>query len=173
MINIGNKIVVVGVSASGKSTFTRKLAVKTNLPAVYMDAIMWKPGWVYVGDNETVEKLEEVSLTDKWIIEGYISKDARTFVFDRADTIIYLDYSPWVSVWRYIKRWWKHRKSARPELEGSPEKFSFKFLKLVWNKGEAISLNKFLDKVTKKEKIIILKSPKETKRFLENIPLFP
>lgn len=169
MTNIGKKIVVVGVSASGKSTFTKKLAAKTNLPATFMDAIMWKPGWVYIGDEETIRKLDEVSLAEKWIIEGYISKNARTFVFDRADTIIYLDYSPWVSSWRYIRRWWKHRKNARPELEGSPEKFSFKFLKLVWKKGEAISLNKFLEKPEIKNKIITLKSPKQALTFLQEL----
>ncbi len=168
MINLGNKIVVVGVSASGKSTFTKKLASKTNLPVTFMDAIMWKPGWVYIGDEETIKKLEEVSLTERWIIEGYISKNARTSVFDRADMIIYLDYSPWVSSWRYIKRWWMHRKNARPELEGSPEKFSFKFLKLVWTKGEAISLNKFLEKADK-NKIVKLTSPRKAKVFLKSI----
>ncbi len=170
MINLGSKIVVVGVSASGKSTFTKKLESKTNLQAAFMDAIMWKPGWVYIGDEETIKKLEEVSLTEKWIIEGYISKNARASIFDRADTIIYLDYSPWVSSLRYIKRWWKHRKNARPELEGSPEKFSFKFLKLVWTKGEAISLNKFLERADK-NKIIILTSPRKADAFLNSLVL--
>lgn len=169
MINLGHKIVIVGVSASGKSALTRKLAAKTNLPAIFMDAIMWKPGWDYIGDSETVKKLDEVSSGKEWIIEGYISKDARTFVFDRADTIIYLDYSPIVSSWRYIKRWWKHRKDPRPELEGSPEKFDFKFLKLVWTKGEAISLNKFLAQVKNQNKIIVLKSPRKAQKFLQNL----
>lgn len=168
MTNIGNKIVIVGVSASGKSTFTKKLASKVDLPATFMDAIMWKPGWVYIGDEETIKKLEEVSLTEKWIIEGYISTNARTFIFDRADTIIYLDYSFWISSWRYIKRWWKHRKNARPELEGSPEKFDFKFLKLVWTKSEAISLDKFLEKVDK-DKIIKLTSPRKAEDFLNSL----
>lgn len=166
MANLGNKIVVVGVSASGKSTFTKKLAAETNLPVVFIDAIMWKPGWNYIGDEETIKRLGEESLKDKWIIEGYISKEARAFLFDRADTIIYLDYSPWVSLWRYIKRWLKHRKNARPELEGSPEKFSFKFLKLVWTKGEAISLNESLNQVSDKNKIITLRSPREASVFL-------
>jgi adenylate kinase family enzyme len=168
MNNLGNKIVVVGVSASGKSTFTKRLATKINLPVICMDAIMWKPGWVYIGDEETVNKLKEVSLADKWIIEGYISSNARTFLFDRADTIIYLDYSPWVCSWRYVMRWWKHRKNARPELDGSPEKFSFKFLTLVWKKGEAVSLDKFLDKVDK-NKIIKLDSLRKTEIFLNSL----
>lgn len=166
MTNIGKKIVVVGISASGKSTFTRKLASKIHLPAIFIDSIMWKPKWEYIGDEETTKKLDEASSGSEWIIEGYITKKARDFVFDRADTIIYLDYSKIISAWQYIKRSLKHRKNSRPELVGSPDKFSFKFLKLVWTKGEAISLNKFLSKIENKNKIITLKSPRESRIFL-------
>lgn len=166
MREFGTKIVVVGVSAAGKSTFSRRLAEKLQLPLILMDAIMWKPGWEYIGDEDVVRKLDLFSQQDKWIIEGYVSSDARTFLFDRADTIIYLDYSPLVCAWRYIKRWWKHRRTPRPELEGSPEKFSFKFLKLVWTKGEAISLDKYLETVVPQSKIITLRSPQEAEKFL-------
>jgi adenylate kinase family enzyme len=169
MSKLGSKIVVVGVSAAGKSTFSRKLAQVSGLPLTLMDSIMWKPGWKYVGDEETVRKLDGASSQQEWIIEGYISKQARTFVFNRADSIIYLDYSPLTSSWRYIKRYWKHRKDPRPELKGSPEKFDFKFLKLIWTKGEAISLNRYLKEVNPQTKIIILHSPKEAKKFLDQI----
>ncbi len=166
MNNLGKKIVIVGVSASGKSTFAKKLSEKTHLPFFLMDAIMWNPGWKYIGDEETVKKLEEISTGDEWLIEGYISKEARTFIFDRADTIIYLDYPPIVATIRYLKRWLKHRKNPRPELEGCPEKFDWKFMKLVWTKGEAISLNKFLAKIKNPEKLIKLTSVSQTNAFL-------
>lgn len=94
---------------------------------------------------------------------------ARTLLFNRADTVIYLDYAPVISTWRYLKRWWKHRKNPRPELQGSPEKFDFKFMKLVWTKGEAISLNKFLAEVGNQDKIIKLCSPRATRDFLERL----
>lgn len=169
MKDIGNKIVIVGVSGSGKSTFARKLEKKINKRAFFMDAIMWKPGWQYVGDEQTAKGIEEILLKNtEWIIEGYIVKNIRTRVLEEASTIIYLDYSQWVSVFRYLKRCWKHRKTPRLELEGSPEKFSFKFLKLVWTKGETISLNKFLEKVDQ-NKIIKLKSPKEALRLLGSL----
>jgi len=167
MREIGKKVVIVGVSASGKSTLARRLSEKTGLPIFLMDAIMWNPGWHYIGDEKTVQKLGGISLQDEWIIEGYISKDARTFIFDRADTIIYLDYPPIVATVRYVKRWIKHRKIPRPELEGSPEKFDCKFLKLVWNKGEAVSLNKFLSKIKDPTKLIRLTSVRQTKVFLQ------
>jgi adenylate kinase family enzyme len=164
-----NRVVIVGVSASGKSTLARELSSKTNLPVIFIDEIMWNPGWEYIGDDATVTKLEQESQKPTWIIEGYIAKAARTFIFERADTIIYLDYSPWVASLRYVTRWWKHRIHPRPELPGSPEKFSFKFLKLVWTKGESFSLIKFLKAIPDQSKIVILHSPKETVVFLKKI----
>lgn len=164
-----NRIVIVGVSASGKSHFGRRLADRLGLPLVHMDAMMWKPGWDYIGDDATNERLEEESQKDSWIIEGYITKASRTFLFEQADSIIQLDYSPLVASWRYIKRWWKHRKQARPELEGSPEKFSWKFLKLVWTKGESVTLEKFLKEVVDQGKIVTLRSPKEAEKFLKKL----
>jgi adenylate kinase family enzyme len=169
MTKLGTKIVVVGVSAAGKSTFSRKLTHKIDLPLTHMDSIMWKPGWNYIGDDETVRRLDEISSGPQWIIEGYISKEARTFIFDRADSIIYLDYSPLVSSWRYTKRCLKHRNDPRPELKGSPENFSFRTLHLVWTKGEAITLNTYLKQVKAQDKITVLRSPREAKKFLRSI----
>ena len=62
-----------------------------------------------------------------------------------------------------------HRKNARPELEGSPEKFSFKFLRTVWMKCEAITLDVFLSKVDDKIKIIKLNSPKGVEDFINKL----
>jgi adenylate kinase family enzyme len=169
MNSLGKRIAIIGVSASGKSVFSRELGERTNIPVTYVDALMWKPGWNYIGDETTVSKLIEISQKPEWIIEGYIEKEARPAVFENADSIVYLDYPRRVAVWRYIKRWWKHRKDARPELEGSPDRFSFKFLKLVWTKGEAISLERFLAGLSNQGKIIKLTSPRQAKIFLDKI----
>ncbi len=168
MENIGKKIIVVGVSASGKSTFARALSEKNHLPLILMDSIMWNPGWKYVGDEETARRLDTLSSGKEWIIEGYITKEARVFVFDRADTIVYLDYPRIMGVIRYLKRWWAHRKTPRPELQGSPDHFNWEFLKLIWRKGEAVSLDKFLADVQDQRKIVRLTSLKQTKSFLQN-----
>ena len=109
MSKLGKRTVVLGVSASGKSTFARVLANKTDLPLIHIDQIMWKPGWQYIGDEETVRRIKEVSGNEEWIIEGYIEKGARVELFNQADTILYLDYPAWIPALRYIKRWWQHR----------------------------------------------------------------
>lgn len=169
MKNIGKRILVIGVSASGKSTFARKLAEKTGLPLTNVDAFMWQPGWLYIGDEATVAKLQEIGAGEEWMIEGYIEKGARPFLFDRADIIIYLDYPRIVATMRYLKRWLKHHKNPRPELAGCPEKFDWEFMKLVWRKGETWSVNKFLSQMPSQEKVIKLTSLRATKNFLHKL----
>lgn len=167
MDNLGKKIVIVGVSASGKSTFARKIAEKIKLPVIHVNTIIWKPGWQPIGNEETAKKLKKIGSKEEWIIEGYITKEVRAFIFDRADTIIYLDYPPIVATLRYLKRWLKHRKNPRPELTGSPEKFDWEFMKLVWNKQEAVSLNKFLGQIKEPNKLMKLTSVRKTEAFLK------
>jgi adenylate kinase family enzyme len=168
-MNLGKKILVVGVSASGKSVFSRELGKRTGLPVTYVDALMWKPGWNYIGVEATIKLLDEVSQKSEWILEGYVDKKDQSFVLERADTIIYLDYSSIIVVWRYIKRSWMHRKDPRPELEGSPDKFSLEFLMRIWNKKEAYYLNKSLAAMSNQTKLIKLNSPKKAKILLQEI----
>lgn len=166
---LGTKIVVLGVSASGKSTFARSLAKKTFIPIMHMDMHMWQPGWNYVGNEATVAIIKEAAKRDRWIIEGYIEKEAREELFNSADTILYLDYSGWVASWRYIRRWLTHRKEPRPELPGSPDKFSFKFLKLVFTKGEVYRLEQLFKSGKWDNKITRFKTPKEAEQLLQSL----
>lgn len=166
---LGTKIVVLGVSASGKSTFARMLAQKTQLPLVHIDEIMWKPGWQYIGDEETIRLIKEVSEKERWLIEGYIEKGAQRDLFTKADTLLYLDYPPCLPAFRYLKRWVKHRKDPRPELPGCPEKFSFDFLVRVYKKKEVYRLEKLLKEGHWDSKIIRFKTPKQAEHFLRTI----
>ena len=163
------RTIVVGVSASGKTTFTKKLADKLGVEPILMDAIVWNPGWNYIGDEQAIEKIQEVVAKEHWLFEGYVATAMRTEVFDRADTILYLDYPGWLSAWRYIKRCFKHRKHPRPELPGSPETFSFKFLKLVYTKGEVWRLEELFKENDWNSKIIRFKTPKEAEQYLADI----
>lgn len=166
---IGNKIVILGVSASGKTSFARKLGEKTGLPVTYMDEVMWRPGWKYIGDEETTAQIEKISKGDSWIIEGFIDKNAQQALFEKADKLLYLDYPGWLSAWRYILRWLKHRKNPRPELPDSPEKFSFEFLLRVYKKKEVYRLEKLFKAVDFSAKTVRFKSPMEAEQFLKSL----
>ena len=105
---------MVGVSASGKSTFARKLARRYDLPLTHMDAILWKPGWEEANEEEVASHLELIAQGEAWIIEGYIPKVTRSLMFERADVIVYLDYSRTIVARWYIQRWWEHTQVCSP-----------------------------------------------------------
>ncbi len=169
MQTIGKKIVVVGVLAAGKTTFTRKLVEKTGLSPIFVDTIFWKPDWTYIGDEAAAKELNDLSSADQWIIEGYLPFEIKEVVFERADKIIFLDYPRLLMLLRYVSRWWKHRKIPRPELNGNTERLRWKNVKRVWNKSEAKALEIFLDRSEFKNKVVKLKSPNEADIFLKTL----
>ena len=64
------KAIIIGCPGAGKSTFARKLSEKTRLPLYYLDMLWHKPDRAIVDRNVFDEKLKEIILQDKWIIDG-------------------------------------------------------------------------------------------------------
>lgn len=90
-MKLGQKIVVIGCSGSGKSTLSKELRDVTGLPLFHLDNIWWKPDKSHISRAEFDQKLDEILLTDRWIIDGDYS---RTYEirFQACDTVIFLDY---------------------------------------------------------------------------------
>ena len=161
-----NKIAVVGISASGKSIFARKLADKTGLPIFHMDKLFWKGNWEAVPEPEYLKEHDLLIQKDKWIIEGYIDKN----MSDRlkfADMVIYLDYSGVRCAWQLIKRWVSHKKESRPELpKEAKEKPNFKFFWLVLTRGERKDVEEAI-KIAKPQNLKIFHSSNQLNKFLK------
>lgn len=162
-----NKIAIVGISASGKSFFARNLGNKTGLIIYHMDKLFWKDNWQEIPEQEYLKEHEKLIEKDKWIIEGYIdSKMANRL--EKSDLVIFLDYPGAYCAWQLIKRWLTHRKVARPELpKEAIEKFKMKFFWIVLTRGERKDALEAI-KIAKPKNLVILKSPKQTKQFLDN-----
>ena len=56
------RVLVMGSSGSGKSTFSRKLSEITGIPIVSLDALYWKPGWVASDNAEFGQRVAEVAV---------------------------------------------------------------------------------------------------------------
>ena len=54
------RVLVMGSSGSGKSTFARRLSAITGIPTVSIDALFWKPGWVESDKHEFERRMIEV-----------------------------------------------------------------------------------------------------------------
>ena len=64
------KAIIIGCPGAGKSTFARKLSDKMHLPLYYLDMLWHKPDRTTVDRNIFDEKLKEIVLKEKWIIDG-------------------------------------------------------------------------------------------------------
>ena len=63
------KVIIIGCPGAGKSTFARRLSEKTHLPLYYLDMLWHKPDRTTVERNIFDNKLKEIVLGDKWIID--------------------------------------------------------------------------------------------------------
>lgn len=105
-----HRIVVIGVTSSGKSTLADLLACKLDLVSIELDALYWKPGWIASGDEEFCRKVEFATRSPGWVLAGNYSK-VRHIIWPRAEAVVWLDYPfllvlgrLWKRTWR---RWWK------------------------------------------------------------------
>lgn len=162
------RIMIIGPSGAGKSTLARQLGEIFNLPVHHLDTYFWKAGWIPTPNDEWDFFLEELIQNEKWIIDGNYSRtlDIR---LKRADVIIFLDFSTWLTLYRVIKRRWMYHGKTRPDMnKDCQEKLDIEFLRWVWNfrKTQRPHILEKL-KIREDKTIIILKSPKEVKRLIE------
>ena len=119
---MAKKIIVLGCSGSGKSTFSRKLQEATGLPVIHLDNIWWKYDRSHITRDEFDKKLEEIMREDEWIIDGDYSRTYEVRL-QACETVIFLDYSEEVCMNGIIERVGKERadipwveKDLDPEL---------------------------------------------------------
>jgi adenylate kinase family enzyme len=105
--------VVVGTTGSGKTTLAGQLADRLGLPHVELDALNWGPNWTQRDPDEFLALLAEATKGDGWVTCGNYSR-TRDMLWSRADTLIWLDYSLPLVLWRL---WWRTiRRFVRREV---------------------------------------------------------
>lgn len=166
-VNFMKRIIVIGCGGAGKSTLSRKLSDKLNIPVYHLDKIFWNRGWIQTPQEEFDIKLKSLVNKDKWIIDGnYIrTLDMRV---ERADTIIFINMSTYLCLYRAIKRRIMYNGKSRPDMaEGCPEGVDFEFFKwiLTYNKKIRPEILEKLKKYNDKT-VIILNGKKEVKDFI-------
>ncbi len=97
------RVVIVGTSGSGKSTLGAQLAERLNTEFVEVDALHWQPGWQAAPTPAFRQSVSEALAGERWVVGGNYSK-ARDVIWTRADTLIWLDYSLLLCLWRVLKR---------------------------------------------------------------------
>lgn len=163
-----NRISIVGGSGSGKSTLCNILSKELGLPAIHLDAINYEPNWVEIDKTERDNIILSKAQDDKWVIDGNYNKTLKER-FDKADLIIWLDYSTLKQLHGILKRYFTTRNSERPEIPGCKERLEPEFVKyvLTYNKKKRPVILDYLKDVPK-EKVLIFKHQKDLNAWLKD-----
>jgi ATPase family protein associated with various cellular activities (AAA) len=98
-----DRILVLGRTGSGKTTLARELAAALGIPHVELDALYFGPEFSTAPLPVLRERTRAAIAGERWVTDGN-KRAVRDLVWPRADTIVWLDYPVWVSLWRLAGR---------------------------------------------------------------------
>ena len=113
------RILVLGCSGSGKSTFARKLHNATGLPLYHLDNVWWRPDRTHITREEFDARLAEIVSRDRWIIDGDYSRTYEKRIA-ACDTVIFLDFGEEICLKGIAERIGKERADI-PWTEDRPD----------------------------------------------------
>lgn len=79
------------------------MARALGLPAIELDALFHQPGWTPLPDATFRDRVTEAVAPEGWVVDGNYSA-VRDIVWDRADTVVWLDLPFSVVMGRTIRR---------------------------------------------------------------------
>ena len=98
------RILVYGVTGSGKTTLARQIGEVTGLPWHSADdEIGWLPGWVERPRDEQRDLASRISSADEWVLDTAYGH-WRDIILPRTELIVALDYPRLVSLARLLRR---------------------------------------------------------------------
>lgn len=162
-----NKIIVIGCPGSGKSTFSKKLSQKINVPLYHLDMMKWNSDATVVSQEVFESRLNEVLQKNQWIIDGNYGGTMKRRM-ECCDSIIFLDYSVETCLAGVMERRGKKR-SDLPWIEPADEVDAafIQFIKAYPTQSRPqvlYLLNQFSDR-----NIIIFKNRMEAEQYLLKI----
>ena len=171
------RILVYGVTGSGKTTLARALGARLGLPYHGMDDLTWDPGWVAVSDEVQRDRVREICGADDWVIDSAYGI-WRDIVLARADLIVGLDLPRWLSFGRLLRRTVVNIVRRRPLCNGNHETwrdsvFSYDSI-LVWHfrsfRRKRARMRAWQADPEFPVAIVLLRSPREVERWVAALP---
>lgn len=163
-----DKILVVGIVASGKTIFTKKLSKTLDINYYELDNIAHNSeieGRPKRTHKEQMDIIRNIDLNEQWIFDG-VYRESHRELYYMADTIIYLDMPLKLRKRRIITRFIKqqlHIEQCHYKSNLRMFKFMFKWTRDF--EKNRYDYEQFLCQFS--YKVIHLQRPKEVKKWLQ------
>ena len=156
------KIIVIGCSGSGKSTFSRALHNKTGIPLYHLDMMYWNADKTTVDKSVFLERLDIVLEKDEWIIDGNYASTMELRM-TACDTVIFLDYPLDVCLGGIKER----RGKPRSDMSWCETEEDAQFIEFIrsYNKEQRPKVLELLRKYADK-RIVIFETREQANAFL-------
>ncbi|HEY3342115.1 MAG TPA: adenylate kinase [Anaerolineae bacterium] len=103
---LGRRIAVVGTTGCGKTTLAGQLEQDLGIQHVELDALYWGSHWTPATLEDFCARVGQVVCRDEWVLDGNYSR-VRDLIWARTQTLIWLDYSLPVVLYRLSMRTFK------------------------------------------------------------------
>lgn len=170
------RIAVIGCCGAGKSQLSLELGSRLGLPVTHLDQLAFEANWVQIPNDELARKQQAVFTRDgAWIADGnYTGTMALRLAV--ADTIVFLDFSTPICIYRVLKRRVQYAGRVRPDMApGCPERFLdgvfLEFLHYVatFRKKVRPRILAKLAALDGGQRVITLRTPREVDAFLARL----
>ena len=130
-----DRVVVIGTSGSGKTTFARRLAATLDAGCVELDELFWGPEWRPKPEAEFLRLSADAAARERWVVDGNY-RVARPLLWTRATAIVWLDYGFGTALLRTLRRTLRRALTRQALWHGNRESLRRSFLSresiLLW-----------------------------------------
>ena len=122
MSRTARRILVYGVTGSGKSTAALRIGAALGRPATLADELAWRPGWDLMPEDEQRVLFGKIIAGDTWVLDTAYSSWLEP-ALDRAELVVGLDYPRWLPFQRLLRRSVRRAVDQQPICNGNTESF--------------------------------------------------
>ncbi|MDP9317839.1 MAG: adenylate kinase [Actinomycetota bacterium] len=114
------RILVYGVTGSGKTWLAEQLSRVTGIEWHAVDDLTWEPGWVAVPMDEQRRRIEAICSQPEWILDSAYG-DWLDIPLAHSALVVALDYPRWFSLQRLLRRTVARLVDRQPTCNGNRE----------------------------------------------------